>query len=306
LTTVVVAEFIAATALHQLEERTEVIYDPELGSDRKRLAGALAEAAALIVRNQTVVDDALLAGAPSLVTVGRLGAGLDNIDVAAVQRRGVVLHTAAGLNAATVAEYVIAAALLLTRRSFGATQAILDGAWPRRDLVGGEIAGRRIGIVGFGRAGREVAMRAAGLGMTCVAADPLLPPDHEGWALAEPVEVAAALASDVVTLHVPLTAATRHLVDAAAIELMPPGAVLINTSRGAVVDVPAVAAALRSGALGGAALDVLPEEPPSAEMLRVLDHAPNLVLTPHIAGVTAESNERISTHIATAVLREVT
>lgn len=301
---VVVSEFMDEPAVARLRAVHDVVYDPGLVDDAARLRVEAAAADALIVRNRTQVRGELLAALACCKVVGRLGVGLDNIDVPACEARGMRVIPAAGANALAVAEYVIGTAMLLLRGVYLSSAAVADGRWPRTALSNGrELAGKTIGIVGFGSIGQRVGALAQALGMNVVAFDALLDPDdavlmRTGVGL---VGLDALLAqADVVTLHVPLTPATRGLLDARAIASMKSGAVLVNTARGGVVDEAAVAASLRSGHLGGAALDVFDAEPLPAGS--PLAGAPNLILTPHIAGVTAESNVRVSTMIAERVL----
>lgn len=303
---VVVSESMAARGIDRLAETVDVVYDRELHADRERLTRLLEDASGLIVHEQTVVDDRLLEHAPNLVVIGRLGAGLANIDVPALEQRGIELRTGAGLHAVSVAEYVMTAASTLVRRAFWHSAEILDGSWPHRACTGGELAGRSIGILGLGTRGRAVAERAKAFGMRTLAFDPLLGDDAPEWNLATSARMEAVLGADVVTLHVPLTDDTYHSIDAATLASMRDGAVLVNTAHGDLVDCNALVTALRDGKLGGAALDVLPEEPPGVELRELLATAPNLVLTPHVAGVTVESIDRISTHIADAVVEVVT
>jgi len=188
--------------------------------------------------------------------------------------------------------------MLLLRGAYQATPELVAGAWPRNRLVGREISGKRLGLVGFGSIARETARRAAALGMEVVAFDPFVPADAPAWAQpwgrVDPLDLATLLAtSDVVSLHVPLTEQTRSMIDVTAIGAMKRDAIVINAARGGIVDEAAVAAALREGRLGGAALDVFDKEPIGAGGA-VFDGAPNLILTPHIAGVTVESNVRVS------------
>ncbi|BCX16666.1 MAG: hypothetical protein KatS3mg117_0348 [Geminicoccaceae bacterium] len=302
---IVISELMDEAAVADLARDHAVLYAPDLVDRRDELRAALAEAEALLVRNRTRVDAELLAAAPRLRVVGRLGVGLDNIDLDACRARGIEVHPATGANDVAVAEYVIGAILLLLRGAFAATPRVLEGAWPREASIGREAFGKRLGLVGFGRIGREVAARARALGMAMAAFDPLLPEDDPAWVGVERQVTLAGLlaASDVVSLHVPLTAETRGLLDAGAIAHMRPGAILINTARGPVVDTRAVAAALRSGRLGGAALDVFEEEPLSARAAAIFAGCPNLILTPHVAGITVESNARVSAMVAAAVRR---
>lgn len=304
---IVVTEFMDEAAVAELRDDFAVLYDPDLVDDRPRLLAALGEARAVIVRNRTQVDAELLAAGPGLVAVGRLGVGLDNIDLVACDAAGVDVFPATGANAAAVAEYVIGAVLLLTRGVFSATDRVAAGAWPRTGLAGREIGDRTLALVGFGGIARLVAGKAAALGMRVTAMDPFLPEDDPAWSGAERRPDLAALVSDAdaMSLHVPLTPDTRNLIDAAAIEALPPGAVLVNTSRGGVVDEAAVVAALRRGHLGGAALDVFAKEPLDAARGADFVDVPNLILTPHIAGITVESNRRVSTMTAASVRRRL-
>ena len=248
---------------------------------------------------------ALLEAATALKVVGRLGVGLDNIDMEACKARRIAVCPAAGANNVSVAEYVVTTMLTLLRGpAYDVSQAVLSGDWPRTDAIGREGSGKTLGLIGFGAIGRDVARRAAPLDVNIVAYDPLLPADDPAWKRAESMPLEALIAtSDVISLHVPLTDKTRHLLDAAAIARMKPGAVVINAARGGVVDEAALAAALKDGHLGGAALDVFETEPVTAASGRHLADVPNLILTPHIAGLTDEANLRTSDLTAANVRR---
>lgn len=291
---IVISEFMDEGAAASLEDRFEVIFDSGLVEDRRALLAAVAEADAIIVRNRTQVDAELLAAAPHLKVVGRLGVGLDNIDLAACEARGVTVKPAHGGNGSSVAEYVLTGALMLRRRAYFASQAMQSGEWPRQALIGREVAGSTLGLVGFGAIARETARRALALDMRVAAFDPHLAADAPEWAGVNRHENLDALiaSADVVSLHVPLTEATHHLIDAAVLTRMKSDAVLINAARGGTVDEVALAAVLRQGRLAGAMLDVFEQEPLPAGSALV--GVPNLILTPHIAGVTEESNARIS------------
>jgi (S)-sulfolactate dehydrogenase len=300
---VVIAEFMEESAVGALRRRCDVRYDPLLVERREELLAGLADGDALIVRNRTQVNAELLARAPRLRVVGRLGVGLDNIDVAECAARGIEVIPATGANALAVAEYVVCAVMLLLRGAYLSSADVAAGKWPRGRLSEGrETAGRTLGVVGFGGIGRLVAKLAQGLAMKVLANDPAITAADAVWResgvayrglddlLAE---------SDAVTLHVPLTQATRHLISAGRLARMKRGAVLVNTARGGVIDEAALAESLAGGHLAGAALDVFESEPLPAGS--PLAGAPNLVLTPHIAGVTRESNVRVSGMIAEKV-----
>jgi len=300
---IVIAEFMDEAAVADLAARHTVHYDPDLVDRRDDLLARCAEADALIVRNRTRVDAALLAAAPRLRAVGRLGVGLDNIDLPACAARGIQVLPATGANARAVAEYVVATVMLLLRGAYTHTDAVAGGHWPRTALSGGlEVEGRTLGIVGFGAIGQLAARLARGLDMRIAAHDPLLPADAPAWAEAgaRPMELDELLAaSDAVSLHLPLLPATAGLFDAARLARMKPGAVLVNTARGGIVDEAALAAALRGGSLRGAAIDVFGQEPLPAGS--PLADAPNLILTPHVAGLTEEANVRVSSLVARRV-----
>jgi (S)-sulfolactate dehydrogenase len=300
---VVITEFMDVAAVARLQARHDTIYDPALVDRPEDLATLLADARALIVRNRTQVRVDLLAAAPGLTCVGRLGVGLDNIDLEACRARNIAVFPAAGANDLSVAEYVTMAALMLLRGVWTATAAVAAGGWPRQQAIGRELAGKTMGLVGLGAIAREVAGRAGALGMSVVAHDPLLDSGHPAWRLARNVSLDRLLeVSDVVSLHVPLTEATRHMIAAPQLRSMKKDAILINAARGGVIDEAGLAAALREGRLGGAALDVFEQEPLSAEAGAKFIGLPNLLLTPHVAGVTAESNVRVSELIAARVL----
>ena len=302
---VVITEFMDEPAVDSLRADFDVHYDPDLHGDAAGIANRLGPARALIVRNRTRVDGALLATGPRLVAVGRLGVGLDNIDLDACARHGVSVHPATGANVVAVAEYVIAATLMMLRGAYHATERVLAGDWPRTALVGREASGKTLGIVGFGAIGRAVAQRATALEIGVAAFDPMLAPGDPAWSapgVRRFDDLGAMLgACDVVTLHVPLTGATRHLVGAAEIAAMKPGACIVNTARGAVLDEAAMAEALASGRLGAAALDVFEDEPLPAHSR--LAGIANLYLTPHIAGLTEEADTRTGELIASLIRR---
>jgi len=302
---IVISEFMDDTAVAALQAAHDTHYDPTLVDNPDALADIVGNTRALIVRNRTQVRGAVLDAAPKLVCVGRLGVGLDNIDVEACGARGIDVYPATGANDASVAEYVITAALMLLRGAWLSSAAVAQGEWPRQALIGREIGGRTLGLIGFGGIARQTAQRAQALGMRVIATDPFLDPSDSAWASVERTDPEQVFSqSDVVSLHVPLTDGTRHMVDAARLASMKPGSVLVNAARGGVVDEVALCAALANEHLGGAALDVFEAEPLGAdtgEKFRGL----NVLLTPHIAGVTEESNVRVSALIAEKVLAKL-
>jgi (S)-sulfolactate dehydrogenase len=291
---IVISEFMDEAAVEALGQDYTVLFDPTLVEDRERLLAQGGGVQALIVRNRTRVDEALLVCFPDLQVVGRLGVGLDNIDLEACAARGVEVKPAFGGNGSSVAEYVIGGALMLRRGAYFSSAAMMAGEWPRQTLIGREVAGSTLGLVGFGAIARETARRALALDMRVMAFDPHLPAEDSAWAEVERRDSLASLLADadVISLHVPLTEATHHLINAERLRGVKPRALLINAARGGIVDEAALAEALREGRLAGAMLDVFEQEPLPAGP--VFEGVPNLILTPHIAGVTEESNARIS------------
>jgi (S)-sulfolactate dehydrogenase len=302
---ILITEFMDERAVAQLQAQHEVTYDPGLQKDAAKLLALAPSCDALVVRNLTQVRGDLLAALQRCKVVGRLGVGLDNIDVQGCEARGMQVIPATGANALSVAEYVICSAMLLLRGAYTSSGAVAAGQWPRAALSSGrETAGNTLGVIGFGSIGQLTTTLARGLGMQVVAFDAMMDRDHSIWqqtdarcvGLDELISTA-----DVVTLHVPLVEGTRGLFNAQRIASMKKGAVLINTSRGHIVDMAALVAALQSGHLGGAAVDVFDTEPLPAQS--AWQGCPNLLLTPHISGVSHQSNERVSFMIAQKVLK---
>ena len=303
---VVIPEFMDEPTARRLIATHDVHWDPQLWGKRDELLNRIADARAVIVRNATIVDPEFLAAAPNLRIVARMGVGLDNIDVDACRARGVEVCPSIGANAVSVAEYVIATAMILLRGpAYYATAEVAGGTWDRPKFAGGrEIAGRTMGIVGFGSIGQTVGDKARALGMDVIACDAVMPADAPAWKTTRRVDLETLLAeADVVSLHCPKLPQTIDLIDAAAFARMKPGAVLVNSARGGIVNEAACAEALRSGRIAGAALDTLDVEPIDATAQAIFRDVPNLILSPHIAGVTQEANRRIAEVAAENVRR---
>jgi len=305
MSSILISEFITSQALETLRSQHEVVYEPELYKDRTALIAAMQNIEALIVRNLTQVNEEVLASASSLRVIGRLGVGLENIELPACAVRNIKVIPATGANAESVAEYVVGAAVALTRGFIPATIATLEGQWPRpRFSSYHEFLGKTIGVVGFGSIGRVVAKKAHAFGLQCLAYDPMLSSNSielDGFSVPLLPLNNLLAKSDVITLHLPFLPETKNLFNADTLDQMKQGACLINTARGGIVDERALAERLRSGMLGGAAMDVFSTEP--AKDLSHFAGIENLILTPHIAGVTHESNERVSQMIADEVNR---
>lgn len=300
---ILVPEAMHPVSLQRLRADHDVLHDPTLFTRHAELIEAARDADVIIVRNRTQVKGELLAALASCRAVGRLGVGLDNIDVDGCRVRGIKVIPAFGANARSVAEYVITAAMLLLRQQhYGVSAGMAAGEWPRPTSPAGfEIEGRTLGVIGFGSIGQCTGRLASRLDMRVVAYDPTAKGQARADFPCEMVSLDDLLAnSDVVSLHLPLTPATCGLIDAGRLAMMRPGAVLINAARGGIVDEAALANALRRGNLHGAALDVFDTEPLPAGS--ALADVPNLLLTPHIAGVTADSEFRVCEYVAERIL----
>ena len=292
---IVIADKISERGIALLKETGWNVVLPAAAN----LPSELADADALVIRSATKATAALLEKAPKLRVIGRAGVGVDNVDMDAATRRGVLVMNTPGGNAVSVAEHTIALMLGLARAVPQANASIQAGKWEKSAFSGTEMRGKTIGLVGLGRVGMEVARRAHGLEMKVIAYDPFVTP-----AAAKEVEVEllpldeVLKQADVVSLHTSLLPSTEKMIDAAAIAKMKKGARLVNCARGELIDEVALAEALKSGALGGAAVDTFAVEPPKNSPLVGL---PNLIATPHIAGSTAEAQEEVGTAIALQV-----
>jgi D-3-phosphoglycerate dehydrogenase / 2-oxoglutarate reductase len=295
---IVLAEKVspATLAVFQAEPGWEVLTHDQLPDG---LAAALADADALVVRSAVQADDALMEHALKLRVIGRAGVGVDNIDAEAATRRGIVVMNTPGANAVAVAELTIGLMLALARKLPTANATMHAGKWEKKSLQGSELRGKTLGILGLGRIGLEVARRARGFGLEIIGSDPFVSAAvarENGIRLVTLDELFAG--SDYLTLHVGLTPQTHGVINAKTIAAMKKGVRIINCARGELVEDEALLAALRSGQVGGAALDVFTVEPPKDSPFAALE---NVILTPHIAGSTAEAQEAVGVQIAMQV-----
>jgi D-3-phosphoglycerate dehydrogenase / 2-oxoglutarate reductase len=292
---IVIADRISAHGIQLLKDTGWQVSQP----GRAALAAELADADALIVRSATRVTEQLLEQAPRLRVVGRAGVGVDNIELEAATRRGIVVMNTPGGNAASVAEHTLALMLALARSIPQLNAALHEGRWEKSSAGGAELRGKTLGLVGLGRVGAEVARRGRALEMRVLGYDPYISPERAAEWGVEMASLPDLLAqSDYVSLHTPFSPTTERMINAQTIAQMKRGARLINTARGELVDETALLEALRAGHLGGAALDVFAVEPPTDSPLLQL---PNVVVTPHIAGSTAEAQEEVGVQIAQQV-----
>jgi len=295
---IVLAEKVspATLAVFAAEPGWEVLTHDQLPDG---LPAALADADALVVRSAVEVDDALMEHAPKLRVVGRAGVGVDNIDADAATRRGIVVMNTPGANAVAVAELTIGLMLALARKLPAANSTTHAGKWEKRNLLGAELRGKTLGILGLGRIGLEVARRARGFGLEIVGSDPFVSAAiarENGIKLVTLDELIAA--SDYITLHVGLTPQTAGVINAKSLAAMKKGVRIVNCARGELIDDAALVGALKGGHVAGAALDVFAVEPLKDSPYFELE---NVILTPHIAGSTGEAQEAVGIQIAMQV-----
>ncbi|HUL57941.1 MAG TPA: phosphoglycerate dehydrogenase [Anaeromyxobacteraceae bacterium] len=271
--------------------------DVKVGLKAEELAEIVAGYDALAVRSATKVTAKLLERASRLKVVGRAGVGVDNVDLEAATRRGVVVMNTPGGSSVTVAELALAMILALSRHVAAATASVRAGKWEKKRFQGRELAGKTLGVVGIGNIGSVLVERAAAMKMRVIAYDPFIGPDAAAKLGARLADLDTVWReSDVVSVHVPLTDQTRHLVNAQTLARMKKGALLVNCARGGIVDERALAEALASGHLGGAALDVFEKEPPPAD--HPLFAQENFVCTPHIGASTEEAQSAVAVAVA--------
>ena len=302
---ILISEELSAPAIDRLAEKYSIVREGALHKDPARLRELIRDARAIMIRNQTKLTAEVLAAAPQLTGIGRLGVGLDNIDVETASKLGIVVIAPLNANAVSVAELTLGLMLALARKIPQADRSTKAGGWDRPGCTGTELAGKTLAVCGFGRIGRLVAARALAFEMQTRVFDPYLKADSPalrqvGALLCEKLEDALATA-DFVTSHLPLTPATSGMFNAPAFASMKRGACFINTSRGGVVDEPALLEALRNKHLGGAALDVRETEPPKQPLgFEAMD---NVILLPHIGAFTVEAQTRTFEAVATDIDR---
>jgi len=298
---VLVPDNVHAAALERLRARPEIRVSAPGKLGRDELLAAVPEAHALIIRSGVAADAELLARATKLKAIARAGVGVDNVDLAAAKAHGVVVMNTPGGNTIATAEHAFALMLALARHIPQGHQSLAAGRWQRKKFVGGELKGKTLGIIGLGRIGQALATRAQAFEMTVIAHDPYLPPAVAaglGVPLLALDEVYAR--ADYLSLHALLSAATRGLIDSDAIAGMKKGVRIINAARGALIRSADLAAALHSGQVAGAALDVYETEPPPAD--HPLIGRPNVIHTPHLAASTVDAQVAVAVEAAELII----
>jgi D-3-phosphoglycerate dehydrogenase len=299
---ILAASKIHDSALSKAREFADVDVKTGLGEDE--LVGVIAEYDAIMVRSKPNVTKAVIEAGKKLKVIGRAGVGLDNVDLAAAKAKGVEVVNSPEASSISVAEHAIGLMISLLRHVPKAERSLRDGRWERKSFVGNELCGKTLGLVGFGRIGREVAMRAQAFGMKIIAADPNITSEDTREYNAELVELANLLkTADVVSLHVPAIPATRDMINGKRLALMKPTAVLVNTSRGHAIDEEALHKVLSTGKIAGAALDVYKNEPPEGSPLLGLD---NIIVVPHLGANTDEAQINAGTVVVEKIKHHLT
>ena len=295
---ILAVEALAPQGLELLRAHHDV--DEKLGLSHEEIAAILPDYDALVVRSQVKVNADLIAAGTRLVVIGRAGVGVDNVDLEAATRAGITVVNAPTGNTIAAAEHTLALLYGLARRTAAADASIRRGEWKRSQFTGVELRGKTLGIVGLGKIGQAIAVRARAMEMTVIGSDPFVTADQAANLGVELVAFEELIArADVITVHVPKTRATRGLINAAAIESMKPSVFLLNVARGGILDEADVAEALRSGRIAGAAIDVFEKEPPTGSPLF---DAPNTLLTPHLGASTAEAQVAVAEEVAEQIL----
>ncbi len=295
---VLISDALSPAAVQIFKDRgVEVDFQPNLGKDKEKLAAAIDGFDGLAIRSATKVTAKLLEQAKGLKVIGRAGIGVDNVDIPAATARGIIVMNTPFGNSITTAEHAITLMLSLARQIPEADTSTRAGKWEKNKFLGVEIFGKTLGVIGCGNVGSIVADRAIGLKMKVIAYDPFLSAERALDLGVEKVELDELWQrADFITLHTPLTDRTRNIINADTLKLTRKGVRLINCARGELVDEAALVAALKSGHVAGAAIDVFPEEPPPADS--PLFGLPNVVCTPHLGASTLEAQENVALQVA--------
>ena len=291
---VLVSDPLAEEGIDILKEFCDV--DVKTGLTEDQLVAIIGDYDALLVRSGTEVTARVIDAGTKLKFIGRAGAGVDNIDTEAATRRGIIVANAPEGNTLAATEHTMAMMLSLARNIPQATASLKKGEWKRSKFMGVELNDKVLGIIGFGRIGREVAKRAQAMEMKCIAYDPFITKERAASLGVEMVPIEELFRrADVITVHTPLIKETRHLINAKSIATMKDGVLLINCARGGIIDEAALVDAIKSGKVAGAALDVFENEPPTDSPLLELD---KVIVTPHLGASTVEAQKNVAISVA--------
>lgn len=296
---VLITEFMEQDSVDKMSENFDVTYDTSLHENQAKLSSLIVNTDAVIVRNKTQLTEDLLSKADQLTFVGRLGVGLDNIDTDYCSNNGIFVQPATGMNADSVAEYVITCSLSLLKNIPIAHHGTSSGQWPRTSIESRELGGKTLGLLGFGVIGKKVSRLAQVFGAKVIAYDPFVPESEASKHNVSLVKQEDLFdLSDVISIHLPLTDQTRNLINARSFNLMKQNPIIINSSRGSIVNEKDLLRAYSEKIISGFALDVYSSEPVEEDFYKHISNSMNCILTPHNSGVTTESNVRVSQFIA--------
>ena len=296
---VLITEFMEQDSVDKMSENFDVTYDTSLHENQAKLSSLIANTNAVIVRNKTQLTEDLLSKADQLTFVGRLGVGLDNIDTDYCSNNGIFVQPATGMNADSVAEYVITCSLSLLKNIPIAHHGTSSGQWPRTSIESRELGGKTLGLLGFGVIGKKVSRLAQVFGAKVIAYDPFVKESEASKHNVSLVKQEDLFdLSDVISIHLPLTDQTRNLINARSFNLMKQNPIIINSSRGSIVNEKDLLQAYSEKIISGFALDVFSSEPVEEDFYKHISNSMNCILTPHNSGVTTESNVRVSQFIA--------
>jgi D-3-phosphoglycerate dehydrogenase len=296
---VLITEFMEQESVDKMSENFDVTYDTSLHENQTKLSSLIANTNAVIVRNKTQLTEDLLSKADQLTFVGRLGVGLDNIDTDYCSNNGIFVQPATGMNADSVAEYVITCSLSLLKNIPIAHHGTSSGQWPRTSIESRELGGKTLGLLGFGVIGKKVSRLAQVFGAKVIAYDPFVPESEASKYNVSLVKQEDLFGlSDVISIHLPLTDQTRDLINSRSFNLMKQNPIIINSSRGSIVNEKDLLQAYSEKIINGFALDVYSSEPVEEDFYKHISNSMNCILTPHNSGVTTESNVRVSQFIA--------
>jgi D-3-phosphoglycerate dehydrogenase len=296
---VLITEFMEQDSVDKMSENFDVTYDTSLHENQAKLSSLIANTDAVIVRNKTQLTEDLLSKADQLTFVGRLGVGLDNIDTDYCSNNGIFVQPATGMNADSVAEYVITCSLSLLKNIPIAHHGTSSGQWPRTSIESRELGGKTLGLLGFGVIGKKVSRLAQVFGAKVIAYDPFVTESEASKHNVSLVKQEDLFdLSDVISIHLPLTDQTRDLINARSFNLMKQNPIIINSSRGSIVNEKDLLRAYSEKIISGFALDVYSSEPVEEDFYKHISNSMNCILTPHNSGVTTESNVRVSQFIA--------
>ena len=296
---VLITEFMEQDSVDKMSENFDVTYDTSLHENQAKLSSLIANTNAVIVRNKTQLTEDLLSKAEQLTFVGRLGVGLDNIDTDYCSNNGIFVQPATGMNADSVAEYVITCSLSLLKNIPIAHHGTSSGQWPRTSIESRELGRKTLGLLGFGVIGKKVSRLAQVFGAKVIAYDPFVKESEASKHNVSLVKQEDLFdLSDVISIHLPLTDQTRNLINARSFNLMKQNPIIINSSRGSIVNEEDLLQAYSEKIISGFALDVFSSEPVEEDFYKHISYSMNCILTPHNSGVTTESNVRVSQFIA--------